>query len=180
MALPAALELLWNDLESVRGQLLKEADGLSQVQADWRAAPGDWSVGEIVQHLTMAEIQTGKLTSKLVKEAPADARGFPADFDAITPLPPRPPGGPFRAPETITPSHGQPIGQLLADIKAARARTRESLGRLGTVDARRLTWRHPAFGELDITQWWLLAAFHDDDHLQQLRGVKAAPGFPRR
>ena len=46
-------------------EILKETEGLSQTQADWRPAEQEWSVGEILHHLTLAEVGTGKLTSKL-------------------------------------------------------------------------------------------------------------------
>ena len=61
MAWPVPVEALWNDLQSVRAELLKETDGLSQTQADWRPAEQELSVGEILHHLTLAEVGTGKL-----------------------------------------------------------------------------------------------------------------------
>jgi hypothetical protein len=47
------------------------------------------------------------------------------------------------------------------------------------VDPRPLTFPHPRLGALDLAQWWTLQAWHDGIHLEQLRGVKSAPGFPR-
>jgi len=178
MSLPALLETLWSDLEAVRSHVLKEADGLSQGQADWRPADTDWSAGEILHHLTLAEINTGKLTSKLLKEVSA-GKPFPADLQAFPPLPVRA-GGPGEAPEGVRADRGLAIERLLADMRAARDRTRQTLERLATVDPRGFTWSHPAFGVLDLSQWWQLQAYHDRDHLQQLRAVKAAPGFPVR
>ena len=69
--LPPALDAVARELEAVRAELLQEAEGLSQGQADWRPSADDWSVGEILHHLTLAEINTGKLTSKLLKEGGA-------------------------------------------------------------------------------------------------------------
>lgn len=180
MALPAAVEALWNELQTVREKVLKETQGLSQAQADWRPSDTDWSVGEILHHLTLAEINTGKLTSKLIKEA--DEAGtlapFPPDLKAFAPLPPQAPG-PMDAPPVVRPEKGHPIARLLADIKSTRERSRQSIERLASVDPRSLTWKHFSLGELNLAQWWMLQARHDGDHLQQLRAVKAAPGFPR-
>jgi hypothetical protein len=164
----------------VREKVMKETQGLSQAQADWRPSDMDWSVGEILHHLTLAEINTGKLTSKLIKEA--DAAGklapYPSDLKAFVPLPPPTPG-PMEAPPVVRPEKGHPIAQLLADIKSTRERSRQSMERLASVDARALPWKHFALGELNLAQWWMLQARHDADHLQQLRAVKAASGFPR-
>jgi hypothetical protein len=64
-------------------------------------------------------------------------------------------------------------------MKAARERSRQSIERLGAVDPRPLTFSHPRLGALDLAQWWMLQAWHDGVHLEQLRAVKAAPGFPK-
>src|SRR5215470_7555806 len=102
MALPAALAAIAQDLEAVRAEVLREADGLSQAQADWRPAPDDWSVGEILHHLTLAEINTGKLTSKLLKETDGPAAPYPADLVGFASLPQWPPG-PREAPPVVRP-----------------------------------------------------------------------------
>jgi hypothetical protein len=179
MALPSAVEALWSELEAVRQEILREAERLSQAQADWRPSEQDWSVGEILHHLTLAEINTGKLTSKLIKEADAGGKlaPYPRELTALGPLP-TPPPGPAEAPPVVRPEQGRPIGELLAEMKSARERSRQSVERLGSIDPRPLTWKHFALGDLDLAQWWMLQARHDRDHLQQLRGVRASPGFP--
>ena len=44
MALPLPVEQLWDELQAVRAKVLGEAEGLSQVQADWKPTEKDWSV----------------------------------------------------------------------------------------------------------------------------------------
>ena len=175
MPLPSPVESLWNDLQAVRAELLKEIEGLSQAQADWRPSERDWSVGEIIHHLTLAEVSTGKLTSKLFKEAGASLASFPADLTGFAPLPP----GPAEAPPVVRPESGHRVDELSGAFKAARERSRQSVERLATADPRALRWPHGRLGELDLAQWWMLQAHHDADHLRQLRAVKAADGFPR-
>ena len=177
MALPAPVEALWNDLESVRAQLLKEAEGLTQAQSDWRPGVDEWSVGEILHHLTLAEVGTGKLTSRLLKDAPQPIPPFPADLRGFSPVPPPPPG-PAKAPEVVYPERGHPLPRLLVGLKTVRERSRQSVERMAAVDPRGLRWRHFTLGEMDLAQWWLLHVRHETDHLQQLRAVKAARGFP--
>ena len=98
MTLSTAIEAVWRDLESARAQVLREVHSLSQAQADWRPTSDDWSIGEIVHHLTLAEVATGKLTSKLLREA-APPAPFPGGLAAFTPLPEWPPG-PREAPDS--------------------------------------------------------------------------------
>ena len=180
MSLPKPVEALWSALQAARADVLAEAEGLSQRQADWKPGEKEWSVGEIVHHLTIAEIATGKLTTKLAREA--DAAGtrapFPAGLAQFKPMPAVPIGA-AEAPPVVWPEHGKPIGELIATMKATRERSRQSIERLATLDPQRLTFKHFRLGELDLAQWWMLQANHDGIHLAQIRDVKRAPGFPR-
>ncbi|MGH7340890.1 MAG: DinB family protein, partial [Candidatus Rokuibacteriota bacterium] len=150
MPLPEPVEALWTELQSVRAAILVEAEGLSQGQADWKPSAKDWSVGEVVHHLILAEIATGKLTTKLTREA--GAAGFPADLAAFKPFPAPPPGA-AEAPEVVWPERGKPIAELLSTIRATRERSRQSIEKLASVDPRPLTFEHFRFGKLDLAQW---------------------------
>lgn len=175
MAWPKPVDALWRDLESARAELLREVEGLSQPQAEWRPTPGDWSIGEVLDHLTIAEVATGKLTTKLTKEAaPA---GFPPDLTEFGALP-VPVSAAANAPESVWPTHGKPFGDLLATLRATRERSRQSFDRLAACDPRALRFKHFRLGELDLAQWWRLAADHDRTHLGQVRDIKRTPGFP--
>jgi hypothetical protein len=180
MSLPQPVEALWSELQAVRAEVLKEADGLSQRQADWKPSDKDWSVGEIVHHLTVAEVATGKLTTKLTREGESGGTlaPFPASLTGFKPLPAWP-AGPAEAPPVVWPEHGKPIDELLATMRATRERSRQSIEKLGTIDPRSLVFKHFRLGDLDLAQWWTLQAHHDGIHLAQIRDVKRAPGFPR-
>ncbi len=180
MVLPSDSEAFWNDLQAARADVLKEVEGLSQAQLNWRPHEKDWSVGEIIHHLTVAEIATGKLTTKLLRDAEAEGtlrpRGQqPPAFDPVRPSAP----GPFEAPPHIWPERGRPKDQLLADMKTARERSRQSFERVAAVDPRPLVWRHVLFGDLHLGQYWAIMLGHDRDHTGQIRAVKAGPGFPK-
>jgi hypothetical protein len=181
MANPKPVEQLWSELERARAAVLREVDGLSQRQADWKPGEQEWSIGEVVDHLTMAEIATGKLTTKLFKEMQAGgaAAVFPPDLTEFGPLPPWPSGPGGGAPEVVWPAHGKPIGELLGAMKATRERSRQSVERLGQCDPRTLRFKHFRLGDLDLARWWRLQAEHDEIHVRQIRDVKAAAGFPR-
>jgi len=180
MSLPKPIETLWNELQAVRAEVLGEVEGLGQRQADWKPSGKDWSVGEIIDHLTAAEVATGKLTTKLTKEAGAAGTlaPWPGDLTALAPLPPDPPG-PADAPEVVRPSPGKALGELIATMKATRERSRQSVEKLATVDPRTLRFKHFRLGDLDLAQWWELQRRHDAIHLAQIRDVKRAAGFPK-
>jgi uncharacterized damage-inducible protein DinB len=180
MTFPEPVERLWRDLEAVRADVLEEVAGLSQAQANWRPGEKDWSVGEIVHHLTIAEIATGKLTTKLTREADASGalKPFPADLREFAGLRAESAAA-AEAPQVVWPEHGKPIAGLIADMKATRERSRQSIEKLAVLDPRPLVFKHFRLGDLDLSQWWQLQAQHDGIHLRQIRAVKASPGFPR-
>ncbi|MBI4246511.1 MAG: DinB family protein [Candidatus Rokubacteria bacterium] len=177
MPLPEPIQALWNELQAVRADVLREVETLSQKQADWKPSERDWSVGEVIHHLTVAEIATGKLTTKLTREAEAAGalRPFSADFREIKPLP-----APMsmEAPASVWPTHGRPIAELIESMNAIRQRSRQSIEKLATLDPRPLVFKHPLLGDLDLAQWWMLQGLHDQIHLGQIRDIKAAAGFP--
>jgi hypothetical protein len=180
MSLPKPVQALWDELQAVRAEVLREAEGLSQRQADWRPAETEWSVGEVLHHLSIAEIATGKLTTKLTREAEAAGTlaPFPRDLTTFPALPDAP-LGPAQAPPVVWPEAGKPIAELIGGMKTLRERSRQSIEKLATVDPRPLRFPHFRLGVLDLSQWWTLQAQHDGIHLEQLRQIKAAPGFPR-
>jgi hypothetical protein len=180
MPLPEAVETLWSELQAVRAEILAEAEGLTQAQSEWRPGAKEWSVGEVIHHLTVTEIANGKLTTKLTREAEAAGRlaPFPPELREFAPLPAWPPG-PMEAPQPVWPEHGKPIGELLQAIRATRERSRQSIEKLASVDPRGLVFKHFRLGDLDLGQWWRLLVQHDGIHLGQIRAIKGAPGFPR-
>lgn len=179
MTLPKPIAHLWDDLQAVRAEILAEVRALSQRQSDWKPDEREWSVGEVIHHLTVAEVNTGKLTTKLVKEAQASGAPapFPADLMTLSPVP-RGAAGRAEAPLVVWPDHGKPVRDLLEAMTATRERSRQSIDKLAACDPRTLTFTHARLGSLDLAQWWLLQAEHDRDHLAQIRSIKAAPGFP--
>ncbi|HET8576199.1 MAG TPA: DinB family protein [Methylomirabilota bacterium] len=180
MELPPEFEAFWSELQANRETLLKEVEGLSQTQFDWRPGESEWSIGEVIHHVTLAEVNIGKLTTKLLREAEAAGTLRPRQksetpFEAFkTPGP-----GPFPASPLIWPEHGRPREALLAEIQAARERSRQSFERVAAIDPRPLIWKHDFLGDIHLGQYWTIIRVHDPQHLEQIQKIKAAQGFPR-
>jgi len=177
MALAYEMEAFWNETQANRAALLKEVEGLSQPQFDWRPGEKDWSVGEVIHHVTLAEINIGKLTTKLLREAEAAGALRPRPeggvfFERV------PPPGPMQAPRLIWPEHGRSKADLLAGIKAAREKSRHSFERVAQIDPRPLVWKHEFLGDMHLGQYWTIIRVHDLQHVEQIGKIKSAPGFP--
>ena len=198
---PPVIQTLWYDeLQTIRREMLREAAGLTQAQADWRPAPEEWSVGQNLEHIRIDELDMNKATTKLLKIAMGvekfdqaifemSAREgklgvFPTHFtklDDFGELPPPPPPG-FKT-ESAEPEHGLPIAQLIVDLNVLREKsTKVSIERISLCDPRGLTRVHLAHKgrEINIVQWWRIQARHDTAHVRQIRKLKSLSGFPVR
>src|SRR5262245_27413165 len=105
-----------------------------------------------MDHLILAEIATGKLTSKLTREAAGATGNFPTDLTTFKPFPAPPPSD-AEAPTVVWPARGKPFAELLATMRATRERSRQSIEKLASLDPHLLTFKHFRFGKLDLAQW---------------------------
>jgi hypothetical protein len=83
----------------------------------------------------------------------------------------------FTAPEPLRPAGLAPRDALRA-FHERRAAT-IAFARMSQRDLRGHAADHPLFKNADGFQWLLLAAAHVERHVQQIREIKAASGFPR-
>lgn len=174
MVLPKTLQGIAADLEARRAELLALIAAMSERQAGWEPAPGQWSVGRAVEHLTLAEGLTGDLTAALTGRD--GLPGWPADF-VLDPLPP--PTG-LEAPDRIRPGEGFAPSAIAARMQELKVRARVSFTRVAGVDPRECVVPHPLFGPLNVAQWWAVQPVHYAMHLAQVRAVIAMPGYPGR
>ena len=180
--LPRALKEIGDGLERRRAQLLGEVQRLSQRQADWRPGAGEWSVGEVVHHLVVAEGIAGKIVSVTVKRT-ADAGSllpYPSDIPAFSW---QPPSADDRwlvlAPDPAAPTYGLPIDGLREDMTKQGTLTERVLQRMADLDPRAITAVHPLIGAMNAAQWYMFCEYHMSVHLRQLRDLEADPRFPR-
>src|SRR5262249_60333460 len=111
-----------------------------------RGGRGGWG-GGVVDPRALAEVVTGKLTTRPARGAPAAgaAGGFPADLTAFTPFPASPPGD-AEAPEVVWPARGKPFAELLATMRATRERSRQSIEKVAAPDPPPLPFQPFPFG----------------------------------
>jgi len=180
--LPRALKEIGDGLERRRAQVLGEIQGLSQRQADWKPGADEWSVGEVLHHLVVAEGIAGKIVSVTVKRT-ADAGSllpYPSDVHAFSWQPPSPDDRWLvRVPEPAAPTYGQPIDGLREGMTKQGALTEQVLQRLADLDPRAVSAVHPLIGAMNAAQWYIFCEYHMHVHLRQLRDLTADRRFPR-
>jgi len=161
--------------EMTESWLADELAGLTAEQANFRPAPGVWSIIENLDHLVVAEPIYWRDFQNAMR-APAMSRPSPASDDSFLWY------GIDRTNRASAVPTELPSGKL-SDLRAGL----ESFHKLR---AEMLRYIHTTQDDLrshlvrrencDAYQWLLLISAHAQRHILQIREVKKNPRFPRR
>jgi hypothetical protein len=171
---------IFGAIDETRSRLSKRVEGLSDAQESFRLAPDAWTIGEIVEHLSILEERLSRLFPMMVKKAKSSGvepsgqsfRPFALDNFVEQSLTEK-----YTAPETVRPTGSLSVKDSLARMRRSRAELHELRPKLETLDFSGMTYPHPAFGPLDLYQWLALIGMHEDRHLRQIESIMSAPGF---
>lgn len=161
-------------------ETLDAVSKLSDAQWNYKTAPEKWSVGQVAEHIYLAE---GLLFASVEKAmaAPknddwyAQTKGKDEFLQKI--LLDR--SGKAQAPEAIKPT-GKTRAEIIKGLKESRAKTIKFLND-NKVPMKNHTLDHPfkIFGTLNAYQWLIYIPLHNLRHNQQIMEVKNSPGFPK-
>ena len=167
-------------LTTTRDQVIAETEKLSDAQWNFKQGPDRWSVGEVVEHLALAENFLAEARQKAMDGPPATAEQLAKakgqDAVILKAIPDR--TQKVQAPEPIQPKQRLgPREKVAAAYRSRRANTL-AYAQKTTDDLRSRVGDSP-LGPLDAYQWLLFTAAHNERHLGQIREVKADPKFPK-
>jgi uncharacterized damage-inducible protein DinB len=167
-------------LTTTRDQVIAETEKLSDAQWNFKQGPDRWSVGEVVEHLALAENFLAEARQKAMDGPPATAEQLAKakgqDAVILKAIPDR--TQKVQAPEPIQPKQRLgPREKVAAAYRSRRANTL-AYAQKTTDDLRSRVGDSP-LGPLDAYQWLLFTAAHNERHLGQIREVKADPNFPK-
>ncbi|MFQ5473518.1 MAG: DinB family protein [Dehalococcoidia bacterium] len=134
---------------------------ISEEQATYRPN-AEWSVKDVLGHFIVA---SHEVNSKIA--AYAKGPDFSATFDTDW-------------------AHGmseesereRPIDELRSRVGTLFEETKRLVDQLEEGDRLDEAFRHPAFGDLNLTQWIAFQRIHSMDHIQQIDKIKAEPEYP--
>lgn len=165
-----------------QNELLSSIEKLSEAQWKFKPAPEKWSVGEVAEHICLAE---GLLFSQVEKamgdprnpEWETQTKGKTEFLERV--LLNR--AGKAQAPEQIVPTGKLSRDEVIAKFKEVRERT---LKFASTTDQtlKDHTAEHPfpVFKTLNAYQWLIYIPLHNLRHNQQIAEVKANAAFPKK
>ncbi len=159
---------------------LNAVESLDDAQWSYKPASDHWSIGEIAEHLVLAEGFLFATVEQAVSQDPnpdwQSTTAGKADFLERILV--------DRTGKAVAPKSTQPLAQLdrtdvLKRYHDRRARTRE-FAEHTELPLKAVTIDHPfpIFGTLSGYQWLLYIPLHNLRHNQQIEEVKSSDGFP--
>jgi uncharacterized damage-inducible protein DinB len=165
--------------EQAQARFIAAVSNLTEAQANFRPDENQWTIAEIVEHISIVNDGFLRLTHKLLKEAETQARQPQADLNlGHTSLDENgAQRGSFQAPDRVQPKGGVSLEDSLAKMSVSLAGFAEVKSRLEAVDLSEQMFPHPALGSLNAYQWMVLLGEHEDRHRGQIERLKATAGL---
>lgn len=166
----ASLEGIREKLERAQTAFCGAADAITR--EDWKRqpAPGAWSAGEIVAHLTVVERgiigNADRLAQKMAIPVPLPQRLHLPLWLVEARIVRR------KSPVPQDPGLLAEKETMMACLRGARERTLAFLAETEKRDLRRYCWRHPFLGMLNTYEWMEMIAAHQVRHTKQVREIE--------
>ena len=147
---------IWSRCVKARLEVLDSLQGVSDDQARFKPADGEWSISEVALHVLNGSRRVARLVELL-------AEGQPASSDRIDP------------PHEETNLAVEELHSLLLRDTVRWSALTEKLPGSPSFEATAL---HPFFVELHSRAWYLFQRVHDLDHYRQIEAIKETSGYP--
>jgi hypothetical protein len=158
-------------------EFMQQLEGLNERQWSFKLGPDRWSVGEVVEHIVLAD---GVLFDTATKSltGPPDAQ-WNATLSKTEALRRTLPDRSHRvdAPGVSQPRRAMPREELLSRFIDQRARVLK-YARETDAPLKAHTAANPFFGSLNAHQWLLYIPLHNLRHNRQIAEVKASAAYP--
>jgi hypothetical protein len=185
-SLPGWCVRLVSELDETGARAVKLSKPLSPDQINWKPSPHEWSIGQCLEHLSMANETYVQAISDALATRPTGA------VEEITPgwfgrwfirnyIEPSPATRRGRAPKKIAPA-SQADPAILDRFLRSNAQVRALAHRAASYDVNRIRFTNPYLPLVRFTvgTGLLIMPAHERRHLLQAERIKASAGFPNR
>lgn len=166
--------------EDSRKEFLAAIDGVGDAQWKWKPAPERWSVGEVAEHIVLAEALLFGNVRKALEAPPnpdweAKTKGKTEFIESV--MAPR--KGKATAPEPLVPQGSMTQAQVRERFLQQRVEY-EKFAATTEAALKEHTVEHPfpVFNTLSAYQWLIYGPLHTMRHDKQIAEVKATAGYP--
>ncbi|RMF88794.1 MAG: DinB family protein [Nitrospinota bacterium] len=175
------LGALLTEIQEARSRILQAVEGVSEEQARYKRSPEEWSIQEVLEHLTLAEESILKLVSGTINRLKAGKSLYSGEHTnkglTIKEIVAKGPAK-AKAPEPVQPTAAIPWNELRERYRAIDRQLPEQFRLFEEVDLRSLLYPHAFLGVMDMHQWLELIYAHAQNHLKQIEAIQQSPGYP--
>ena len=186
--IPAKLKELFSYMDETRAALVACARNMNPSFARIRPRDDVWSAADNLAHLALVEQFVVEMIGKSIEKARAEGVGpDQSDESFMNSLDRWRVPDPLMkviAPARITPDNSKSVEESLRSLELSRERLRDVLRENAEIDLGAVKRPHPLLRDLDMYQWALFVAQHEDRHRKQMeralaetteRAVECAP-----
>lgn len=165
-------------LQECRAQLLAAAESVPEGDRNRRPAVDRWSAGEVLAHLVKVESSCGRLFSVKSRElresgaageSEVDAAGLVREFERFE-LDTR--KRPAPAPAMVSPDDAAEFNVAVAALAQSRERLLGAIAKANGLALATVSAPHPRLGTLNLYEWLLMIARHEQRHAEQLVEIR--------
>ena len=168
---------LFSYMDSTRAALMDCARNMNPSFAQIRPREGTWSASDNLAHLALVESFVAELIAKCVAKAREEGVGPDASgesfMNSLDKWRVPEPAMKIVAPERITPDGSKTVEESLASLGQSRERLKQVLIDSSDVDLAAIKRPHPLLRDLDMYQWALFVAQHEERHRRQMERTLA-------
>ena len=159
---------------AIRQKFKNAFASLSDEQLNVRPSGDEWSVAQIVEHVSIVNGGALRICAKLLGKGEAAGKSndgsvfispeFVAAASSAV-------GQKLEAPEMVRPINNVPIADSVAKLDELQGQYLELKAKFEAVDGIDAKFPHPYFGDLSAQEWLVLSGAHEIRHLKQIRRV---------
>ena len=162
--------------EKIRENLNATLAGVLDHEAATLPDGEKWSIGQVVEHLSMVETGISMICSRMLDAAKTDGKTSDGSFtlsDKFRENLSQLATARVEAPERVQPTGDVAIQPSLAKLTVATTALKSLRTDLESTDVTGHTFPHPYFGPLTATEWLVIAGLHERRHTSQIEGLLA-------
>ena len=167
-----------NYLDKIGTELRAAVDSVPSHARNQKPAADQWSVAQVLNHLTIAHNRVAAAMGKWIAEAQTSGLGPETSSSPLLHTIPAERildrSRKFQAPETIVPRSDVDAETALSELEQAREKLRAAFLSGDGLALEQVVQPHPVLGPINMYQWALFSGSHEARHSLQIREIGAA------
>lgn len=171
-----SIDEIYRENARIRQKLKNTVGSLTPRQTGRRGTDGNWSVAEIVEHVSLVDEGVTKICAKLLGKAKSERRfadgkvSLSEDFlEKATEIA----HTKVEAPEFVKPVSGRTIAESFARMDESQRIMDDIRPLFKSFDGTTHKFPHPLFGEISAHEWLTLRGGHEAQHIKQIETMLA-------